>query len=412
MSTTTSSSRRAFLAATVASAAHVWVPRPVKGYTAEELLAPVTPMATGISKWDLDTPALCVDLDKLEQNIAKMQRSLAANKLASRPHAKTHKCAAIAKLQMAAGAIGICAAKLSEAEALAAQGLDRICMTTSNLPAGKIRRAMQLRKRTPQFIQAVDYEPNAHDLNAAAKEAGIVADVVIDVAVGTRSGIPAGEDALSLAKLVDQLPNLKLRGLLSYDGGAQHITGFAARKESALRNIAGNARTYEAMQRAGLSTEIFSGGGTGTYNIQHLVPGFTDVQVGSYLFMDMQYLAIGGEDGNPVYSDFASSLTVVATIVNNRFPGRLTTDAGAKAFTLNVPRPGVTGEPGMDYNPGSDEFGTITFKEASKAYQMGDRLEMIVPHCDPVVNEYDYLYGIRKDRVEVVWPITARGHSQ
>lgn len=412
MSTTTSASRRAFLAATAASAAHVWIPRPVKGYTTAEILAPVKPMATGISKWDLDTPALCVDLDKLEQNIARMQRSLVANKLGSRPHAKTHKCAAIARLQMAAGALGICAAKLSEAEALAAEGLDRICMTTGNLSAGKIRRAMQLRKRTPQFIQAVDYEPNAHDLNAAAKEAGIVADVVIDIAVGTRSGIPAGADALALAKLVDRLPNLKLRGVLSYDGGAQHITGFATRKQRALANIADNARTVEAMKRDGLNTEIFSGGGTGTYSIQHLVPGFTDVQVGSYVFMDMQYLAIGGEDGNPVYSDFAPSLTVLGTVVNNRFPGRLTTDAGAKAFTLNMPRPGVIGEPGMDYNPGSDEFGTITFKQASRSYKMGDRLEMIVPHCDPVVNLYDYIYGIRQDRVEVVWPITARGHSQ
>ncbi len=412
MSTQTSASRRTFLAATAATAAHVWIPRPVKGYTAAEILAPVTPMATGISKWDLDTPALCVDLDKLEQNISRMQRALVANKLGSRPHAKTHKCAAIAVLQMAAGALGICTAKLSEAEALAAQGLDRICMTTGNLAAGKIRRAMQLRKRTPQFIQAVDYEPNAHDLNAAAKEAGIVADVVIDIAVGTRSGIPSGHDALALATLVDRLPHLKLRGVLSYDGGAQHITGFAERKRRALENIEGNAATFEAMKRAGLSTEIFSGGGTGTYNIQHLVPGFTDVQVGSYLFMDMQYLAIGGEDGNPVYSDFASSLTVLGTIVNNRFPGRLTTDAGAKALTLNLPRPGVVGEPGMDYNPGSDEFGTITFKDASKTYKMGDRLEMIVPHCDPVVNLYDYIYGIRKDRVETVWPITARGHSQ
>ncbi len=412
MRTRTSASRRAFLAASVATAAHVWIPRPVKGYSVGEILSPVKPMAAGISKWDLDTPALCVDLDKLEQNIAVMQRSLAANKLGSRPHAKTHKCAPIAKLQMAAGALGICTAKLSEAEALAEQGLDRICMTTGNLSASKIRRAMQLRKRTPQFIQAVDYAPNAHDLNAAAKQAGIIADVVIDVAVGTRSGIPAGDEALSLAKLVDGLPHLKLRGLLSYDGGAQHITGFAARKERALKNIEGNARTYEAMKAAGLSTEIFSGGGTGTYSIQHLVPGFTDVQVGSYIFMDMQYLAIGGEDGNPVYSDFASSLTVLATIVNNRFPGRLTTDAGAKALTLNVPRPGVIGEPGMDYNSGSDEFGTITFKEANKTYKMGDRLELIVPHCDPVVNLYDYVYGIRKDRVEAVWPITARGHSQ
>jgi D-serine deaminase-like pyridoxal phosphate-dependent protein len=407
-----SPSRRAFLAASAATAAHVWVPQPVKGYTTAEVLAPVRPMGAGISKWDLDTPALCVDLDKLEANIAKMQKALAANKLGSRPHAKTHKCAAIAKLQMAAGALGVCAAKLSEAEALVDAGVDTICMTTANLPPAKVRRAMQLRKRAPNFIQAVDYEPNARDLDAAAREAGIVADVVVDVAVGTRSGIPAGDGALALARLVDTLPNLKLRGLLSYDGGAQHINVFATRKERALKNIEENARTCAAMQRAGLSTEIFSGGGTGTYSIQHLVPGFTDVQVGSYVFMDMQYLAIGSADGNPVYTDFAPSLTVLATVVNNRFAGRLTTDAGAKALTLNVPRPGVVGEPGMDYNPGSDEFGTITFKEATRDYKMGDRLELIVPHCDPVVNLYDYIYGIRNDRVEAVWPITARGHSQ
>lgn len=404
-------SRRTFIAASAATAAHVWIPKPVKGYTREEL-GPVTPMKAGISKWDLDTPALCVDLDKLDANIAKMQAALRRNKLDSRPHAKTHKCAAIARRQIAAGAIGICSAKLSEAEAMVAQGIDQVCMTTSNLSPNKIRRAMQLRTKARGFIQAVDYEPNAHELSDAAKAAGVVADVVIDVAVGTRSGIPAGEGALALAKLIDRLPNLKLRGMLSYDGGAQHINTFAARRERALRNIEENARTFEAMNKAGLNTEIFSGGGTGTYSIQHLVPGFTDVQVGSYLFMDMQYLAIGSEDGNPVYNDFAPSLTVLATVVNNRFPGRLTTDAGAKALTLNVPRAGVIGEPGMNYNAGSDEFGSITFKEASKTYRMGDRLELIVPHCDPVVNLYDYIYGTRQDRVEVVWPVTARGHSQ
>jgi D-serine deaminase-like pyridoxal phosphate-dependent protein len=406
-----STSRRAFIGASAAAAAHVWIPSPVKGYSTAEV-GPVTPLKAGISKWELDTPALCVDLDKMERNIAKMQRSLAANKLASRPHAKTHKCAAIAKLQMKAGAIGICTAKLSEAEALMAEGLDKVCMTTSNLSAGKIRRAMALRKKHPDFIQAVDFDQNARDLNDAAKAAGLVADVVVDVAVGTRSGVPPGEDALTLAQLVDKMPNLKLRGLLSYDGGAQHINGFQARKERTLRNIEANARTREKMHQAGLSTEIFSGGGTGTYNLQHLVPGFTDVQVGSYIFMDMQYLAIGSEDGDPVYKDFEPSLTVLATVLNNRFPGRLTTDAGAKALTLNVPRAGVIGEPGMDYNAGSDEFGSITFKEASKSYRMGDRLELIVPHCDPVVNLYDYIYATRDDRVEAVWEITARGHSQ
>ena len=369
----------------------------------------VTP---GISKWELDTPALCVDLDKLESNIAKAQSVLSKNGITARPHAKTHKCAAIARMQMAAGAIGICTAKVSEAEALFAQGIEKICMTTANPTVSKIRRAMQLRKRNSHFIQAVDYAPNARDLSAAAKEAGVVADVVIDVAVGTRSGIPPGDDAVALAKLVDTLPNLKLRGLLSYDGGAQHIAGFAARKERAIKGLEANVKVYEAMKAAGLSTEIFSGGGTGTYSVQHLTPGFTDVQVGSYAFMDMQYLAIGSEDGDPVYKDFATSLTVLATLVNNRFPGRLTTDAGAKALTLNTPRAGVIGEPGMDYNAGSDEFGVITFEESSKTYNIGDRLELIVPHCDPVVNLYDVIYATRKDRVEAVWPITARGKSQ
>jgi D-serine deaminase-like pyridoxal phosphate-dependent protein len=406
-----SHSRRLFLASSAAAAAHVWIPKPVKGYTPAEV-GPVTPMKAGISKWDLDTPALCVDLDKMERNIAKMQRTANANKIAVRPHAKTHKCAAIAKMQMAAGAIGICTAKLSEAEALFAQGIDRILMTTSNLPPNKIRRAMELKKRCPGFIQAVDYDQNARDLNDAAKAAGVVADVVIDVAVGTRSGIPPGEDALLLARLVDKQPSLKLRGLLSYDGGAQHVNGFAARKERALKNIEENARTREKMKQTGLNTEIFSGGGTGTYNIYHLVPGFTDVQAGSYIFMDMQYIAIGNVDGQPVYDDFEPSLTVLATVVNNRFPGRLTTDAGAKALTINVPRAGVIGEPDMDYNAGSDEFGSITFKEARKTWKMGDRMELIVPHCDPAVNLYDYIYATRNDRVEAVWEVTARGHSQ
>ena len=405
-------SRRTFLGASAAAAAHVWIPKPVKGYTAAEL-KPVTPMKPGISKWDLDTPALVVDLDKLERNIAKMQRSANANKIGVRPHAKTHKCAAIAKLQIAAGAIGICTAKLSEAEALFEAGIEKILMTTSNLPPAKIRRAMQLKKRMPGFVQAVDWDQNARELNDAAKEAGVVADVVIDVAVGTRSGIPPGEDAIKLAQLVDKQPNLKLRGLLSYDGGAQHITGFATRKERALASIAENARTREKMHQIGLNTEIFSGGGTGTYNIYHEVPGFTDVQVGSYIFMDMQYIAIGNADGQPVYDDFEPSLTVLATVVNNRFAGRLTTDAGAKALTLNVPHAGVIGEPGADYNAGSDEFGVITFKSGpSRSYAMGDRVEMVVPHCDPVVNLYDVIYGIRKERVERVIPVTARGKSQ
>jgi D-serine deaminase-like pyridoxal phosphate-dependent protein len=366
----------------------------------------------GLSKWELDTPALCVDLDRLETNIAKMQATVTRNGIATRPHAKTHKCAAIARLQLAAGAIGICTAKVSEAEALIDAGIETICMTTSNPSTNKIRRAMRLRQRSPHFIQAVDEEQNARDLSEAARAANVVADVVIDVAAGMRTGIPPGDGTITLAKLVASLPGLRLRGLLAYDGGAQHINGFAARKERALRGMEGAANSFARLTAAGLNTEIFSGGGTGTYSVQHLTPGLTDVQVGSYVFMDMQYLAIGGENGSPIYSDFAPSLTVLTTILNNRFPQRLTTDAGAKALTINTPHAGVIGEPEMDYDAGSDEFGVITYTEASRSYRIGDRLELIVPHCDPVVNLYDQIYAIRNDRVEAVWPITARGCSQ
>ncbi len=409
------SSRRTFLSIAGSASAFVWIPEPVRGYSAAEMRAMTegTTVKPGVSKWELDTPALCVDLDKMENNIRTMQATLTKNGLPSRPHSKTHKCAAIAKYQLTTGSIGICCAKLSEAEAMVANGVDKILMTTSNPSKNKIKRAMAMRKAHPNFIQAVDEEQNARDLSEAAKAAGVVADVVIDVAVGTRSGIPPGDGAVALAQLVDKLPNLKLRGILSYDGGVQHAKGFVARKERALKAIEPNVATFEAMKKSGLNLEIFSGGGTGTYNIMQAVPGFTDVQVGSYLFMDMQYLTIGSERGGDVFDDFAPSLTVLTTVLNNRFPGRLTTDAGAKALTLNTPTAGVIGEPGMEYNAGSDEFGVIRLASPpSKEYKIGDFLEVIVPHCDPVVNEFDQMYGIRHDHVEVVWPITGRGKSQ
>jgi 3-hydroxy-D-aspartate aldolase len=185
-------SRRSFLATSGAGAATFCLSGRGPAYAGSEPQS-VTAVSQdetviGGSKWDLDTPALCVDLDRFEQNLATMRKKLAGTGVASRPHAKTHKCPAIAKLQLASGAIGICTAKLSEAEVFAANGVSRILMTTSNVTPGKIRRAMNLRKRDPEFIQAVDLPRNAQDLNDAAREAGIVADVVVDVAVGTRSG--------------------------------------------------------------------------------------------------------------------------------------------------------------------------------------------------------------------------------
>jgi 3-hydroxy-D-aspartate aldolase len=406
-------SRRGFLNAAGCGAVTMWVPGHAHGYTGTEMRArAANGSLNGVSKWELDTPALCVDLDKLEQNLATMRSKLAPTNVASRPHAKTHKCPAIAKLQLAAGSIGICTAKISEAEAFFADGIEKIVMTTCNVTPNKIRRALKISKANPSFVHAVDNPQSARDLSDAAKQSGMVANVVIDVAVGTRTGVPPDERALALAQLVDRLPSLKLRGMLAYDGGAQHIKGFRKRREETLKRLEPSIAAFEAMKRAGLNTEIFSGGGTGTYNILPEVRGVSDVQVGSYIFMDAQYLEIGGESNDEMYTDFTPSLTVMTTVVNNYFPNRLTTDAGAKALTLNKPDAIVVGEKGWKYDAGSDEFGAIQYETSKKTYQVGDKLELIVPHCDPAVNEYDQIYGTRKDRVEVVWPITARGHSQ
>jgi 3-hydroxy-D-aspartate aldolase len=405
-------SRRTFLQAAGLGAASVWAPGHVSGYSIDDLRPYLAGerLEIGVSKWDLETPALCVDLDRLERNLSRMETTLQRTGIASRPHTKTHKTPAIAHLQMRHGSIGVCVAKLGEAEVMLDHGVKEVLLTTVNVTPSKVRRAMQLRRWHPNFIQTVDYPDNARDLSTAAEEAGVVADVVVDVSPGARTGIPPGPPALALAQLVDSLPGLRLRGIHAYSGGSQHVVGFSARRAHSLNAMAGAAETRELFQKSGLSTEIFSGGGTGTYNIDHEIPGFTDVQVGSYIFMDCQYLEIGSATNPTLYDDFDSSLTVLATVLNTNFEGRATADAGTKALTLNQPDPYILGSSGITYRARSDEFGAITYgPDASRTFRTGERIELVVSHCDPVVNLYGFMYGIRGERVELIWPIAARG---
>ena len=272
---------------------------------------------------------------------------------------------------------------------------------------------MKLREQCQGFIQATDSANNARLLSEAALSMNILADVVVDVDPGgNRTGITAGQPALQLAQLVDQLPGLTLRGLLCYDGGSQHVKGFDQRKTQTLGRLNAASETYDLFNNGGLNTEIFSGGGTGTYNIDHETRGLTDIQVGSYVFMDAQYIDIGGESNDEIYSDFQPALTILTTVLNDQYKGRATTDAGAKACTINRPWSRIKGETGISYSSGSDEFGTIRYESnASRIYKVGDTVELIVSHCDPVVNLYNQMYAIRNDKVEAVWQISARGMS-
>ena len=370
-------SRRRFLQASGAAA--IWIPTSAQGYTSQEMrdFYANGEMSVNVSKWELDTPALCVDLDLLEANLDKMATTMSTNGIASRPHAKTHKCPTIAHMQMDRGSVGICTAKVSEAEAMFLNGIDQILNTTGNVTPTKINRAMNLAQQCPGFIQATDSQPNARLLSEAAVAKGIVADVVVDVDPGIRrTGTPFGQSALQLAQLIDQLPGLRFRGMLCYDAAAQHVVGFQTRKAQTLERMVQATDTFNLMNASGLNTEIFSGGGTGTYNIDHDTVGMTEVQVGSYVFMDAQYISIGGEQDAEVYSDFATSLTVMTTVLNDQYEGRATSDAGAKACTINQPWPIIKGESGMTYRSGSDEFGTILYgDDPSRNYKVGDKLD-------------------------------------
>lgn len=407
--TSFSITRRRFLQSAGTTSTVIWLP----GMAYAQALEDVQEKLTGVSKWDLDTPALCVDLDHMEHNFSRIRTTTDRNGIGFRPHAKTHKTPAIAELQIADGALGICTAKVGEAAAMIEHGIKKVLMTTCNVTTHKISLAMELCKRSDQFIQAVFQETNARDLSAAAQEAGVIADVVVDVDPGGhRTGIAPGKPALELAQLIDRLPGLRQRGLLCYDGRVQHEINASVRRSQSVQAMEPAADTLEKMRLSGLNTEIFSGGGTGTYNIDHEIPGFTDVQCGSYLFMDMQYLANESLSGDDSYTDFKPSLTVLTTVVNTHIDGMATTDAGQKSLTIHKPDPKVLGESGVSYRTWGDEFGRITYDEPTRTYQVGDKLEVIVPHCDPVVNLYDVMFATRNNRVEHVWPISARGDAQ
>jgi len=367
-------------------------------------------VAPGLTRHDLPTPALLVDLDLMEANIERMSRFLREASMGLRPHAKTHKCPEIARRQMEAGANGVCASHMGEAEAMADAGIPGILITSEMVGRNKIERLVRLTRRAPDTMSVVDNAVHAAELNDAARAAGILLNVLIDVdPAERRTGIPAGAPALGLAETIARLPNLRLRGLHCYSGDASHMVGFEARRDYSREAMLPAIDTFRRLRELGMPVEIMSGGSTGTYNIDSALEGMTELQCGSYLFMDMEYAQIGGR-GGPVYEDFHQSLTVLATVISRSYPNHATVDAGRKAFSTDKPFcPILKGISGVTYTFAGDEHGILELEGPSREVRLGDRLEFVIPHCDPSVNLYDRIYALRGDRVEAVWPI-ARGY--
>jgi 3-hydroxy-D-aspartate aldolase len=358
----------------------------------------------------LNTPVLLIDLDAFERNIAAMAAYTKANGLRLRPHAKTHKCAEIARRQVAAGAVGVCCAKLGEAEEMAAGGIDSILITSPVVSEPAMARLVALNGKISDLEVAVDNPDNARAL-AAAVGSGKTLTVLIDVDPGIkRTGVASAEAAVTLAKAIAGLPQLKLNGVQYYCGRQQHIESYPERRTDIIDRTDYLRGVIAALTEAGFPPKIVTGGGTGTHRIDVELGLLNELQTGSYVFMDRQYneCDISGE-GTP---GFDTSLLIDARVVSANTPGLGTIDAGFKAMATDGGPPTVlSGAPaGAAFHFMGDEHGLVLFGETSPP--VGSIVTLAVPHCDPTVNLYDFYHVVRGDTLVDLWPIEGRGRSR
>jgi 3-hydroxy-D-aspartate aldolase len=360
---------------------------------------------------EVPTPALLIDLDIFEKNMATMRDACAARGRNCRPHGKAHKSPVIAKKQLEYGAHGQCAAKLGEAEVLIHGGIKDVLITAPVVGPRKIQRLLALEGITPDVKVVVDSAENINAISAAAAAKGQKIKVLVEVNVGqNRTGVDTPEEATVLSGLIAKLPGVELAGIQAYGGSNQHIIAFENRRAIELLALERAVAARKAVEKAGFAVGILTVGGTGTYNIDTEVPEVTEIQPGSFIFMDSHYSSIGGPN-NAEFTDFGNSLSVLTTIISHPSKGRAITDGGNKALSTDESMPVPKGLTGIAYWPGGDEYGIISLKKPNRELNVGDKVEFIPGHCDTTVNLYSFFFGIRKGTVEAVWPIPGRGRT-
>jgi 3-hydroxy-D-aspartate aldolase len=364
------------------------------------------------SRRHLNTPALVIDLGALERNIARMAEFARFAGIRLRPHTKTHKSVDIARRQINAGAIGLCCAKLGEAEAFADASLADLHITSPVVSPAGVVRLIDLATRVSGLTVVVDDPGNALQLAHAAASRGTSLGVIIDIDPGShRTGIVSADAAVALARTVRAAASLRYAGVQFYCGPEQHIQAFAERG-SAVGKRADLLRTVvERLSQDGAAPPIVTGGGTGTHQIDAALGLFTELQVGSYVFMDEQYLACEPKPGTTPYE---TSLFVDTRVVSANTTGMVTVDGGLKAFASDAGVPAiVAGAPaGSRYSFMGDEHGAVVLPPGSQPPKLGDVITLTTPHCDPTVNLYDTFHVIQEAVLKELWPVSARGRSR
>ena len=362
-------------------------------------------------RWKLQTPALVIDIEALERNIAAMAAHADRRRVALRPHAKTHKSAEIARRQIAAGALGICCAKLGEAEALADAGIESIVLTSPVVTEGGIARLVALNARIRDLMAVCDDAQIAVRLDAAAGQSGKTLKIIVDIDPGMgRTGIRP-ERALPLVERVAASAHLEFAGLQCYAGQVQHMESPNERRDASLTALKELAGLRDELKARGIAPPILTGGGTGTFDIDPDAAVLSELQVGSYVFMDRQYNDVWTKPGSR--PPFETALFVQTTVISANRTGLVTTDAGLKAFATDDGVPVIhRGAPdGAAYFFFGDEQGGVIYDESARKLERGDAIACVVPHCDPTVNLYDVYHVVRGDTLEAIWSVDARGRS-
>ena len=370
------------------------------------------PAAVGMDESEIQTPCLVLDLDALERNIVKMGNFAKQMGVRHRVHGKMHKSVDVALLQERLGnSIGVCCQKVSEAEVFARGGIRDVLVSNQVRHPAKIDRLARVPKLGARAICCVDDIENVKDLSAAANAHGTQIECLVEIDCGAgRCGVTTTPDVVAIAEAIDAADGLKFAGLQAYQGAMQHLDNYQDRKAKIDIVVAMVKDAVAALKDKGLSCDIVGGGGTGSYYFEGNSGVFNELQCGSYAFMDADYGRILDADGKRIdQGEWENALFILTSVMSHAKADKAIVDAGLKAQSVDSGLPVIFGRTDVEYVECSDEHGVVA--DPDGVLKINEKLKLVPGHCDPTCNVHDWYVGVRGGKVEVVWPVSARGKA-
>ena len=370
------------------------------------------PALPGMDEADIQTPCLVLDLDALERNIKKMGDYAKSKGMRHRVHGKMHKSVDVALLQeRLGGSVGVCCQKVSEAEVFARGGIKDVLVSNQVRDLAKIDRLARMPKLGARTICCVDMLDNVADLSAAAVRHGTTIECLVEIDCGAgRCGVKTTPEVVALAKAIDTAPGLKFAGIQAYQGAMQHMDSYADREAKITLAVAQVKDAVDKLKAGGIDCDIVGGGGTGSYYFEAASGVYNELQCGSYAFMDADYGRILDKDGKRIdQGEWENALFILTSVMSHAKADKAIVDAGLKAQSVDSGLPVIFGRTDVKYVKCSDEHGVV--EDLNGVLKVNDKLRLVPGHCDPTCNVHDWYVGVRGGKVEVVWPVSARGKA-